>query len=244
VKHSAILYAAFIMAALLLGVGIPLLVHSSGASEIARWQGLVNPGPLSRAHEAFGDQCLTCHTPHERVDTQKCVACHANTDFGSKQSTLFHANAKQCTSCHVEHLGGQSPIKMNHDALLVEHFWKVPQHRATLTARKRPASGDPLKALDCASCHSNRDPHQGLFGRTCSSCHGLESWKIAGFRHPSVNSAQCSQCHKAPPSHYMMHFEMVSQRAAGKRARVEQCSACHSTDSWNNIRGVGPYDHH
>ncbi|WP_241527173.1 hypothetical protein [Sphingomonas turrisvirgatae] len=47
-----------------------------------------------------------------------------------------------------------------------------------------------------------------------------------------------------PPSHNMMHFEMVSQRVAGKRARVEQCYACHTTDAWNNIRGVGWYVHH
>jgi uncharacterized membrane protein len=34
----------------------------------------------------------------------------------------------------------------------------------------------------------------------------------------------------------MEHFSMVSQRAAGSKARVDQCYACHATDSFNNIR--------
>jgi hypothetical protein len=42
----------------------------------------------------------------------------------------------------------------------------------------------------------------------------------------------------------MEHFSMVSQRAAGSKARVEQCYACHTTDSFNNIRRRGWYDHH
>ena len=55
---------------------------------------------------------------------------------------------------------------------------------------------------------------------------------------------QCAECHKAPPSHFMEHFSMVSQRAAGSKARVDQCYACHATDSFNNIRKRGWYDHH
>ncbi len=37
---------------------------------------------------------------------------------------------------------------------------------------------------------------------------------------------------------------MMSQRIAKEKAPVEQCVACHTTDSWNNIRDVGWYDHH
>ena len=58
---------------------------------------------------------------------------------------------------------------------------------------------------------------------------------------------QCSTLfdNQAPPSHYMMHFEMVSEKVAGQEhARVEQCYLCHQTDAWNNIRGVGWYKHH
>ena len=125
---------------------------------------------------------------------------------------------------------------MNHEALLDPRFWRP----APGGAPSSPSNG----ALDCASCHSNREPHRGLFGAQCGSCHVLTTWRIEGFRHPSPSSTECVQCHQAPPSHYMEHFEMVSQRVAGQRARVEQCFACHTTDSWNNIRRTGFYDHH
>jgi hypothetical protein len=244
VRRGNLLFGLFIAAALLIGIGLPLLVHASGGTRVGGWQSFVSPGPLSKAHQGIGSQCTACHTPHVGVEARNCIACHADTDFGSKQSTQFHARATQCTSCHVEHDGGRSLTRMNHDALLVSRFWTGRTGPAGTPARVRQSARDPSARLDCASCHSVRDPHQGLFGRTCSSCHVFDSWEVAAFRHPSVNSTQCSQCHQAPPSHYMMHFQMVSQRVAGQRARVEQCYACHTTDSWNNIRGKGFYDHH
>ena len=244
-KRGVFLYAGFFTALLLVAVAIPLMVHSGGSGAVDGWRGMVNPGPLSRAHQQFADQCETCHTPHQGVEAATCMSCHANTDFGSMQSTRFHAAARECTSCHVEHEGDRGIIRMDHDALLVERFWSVPAHAvwagtAPREAGSRPRVGD----LNCASCHSYRDPHEGQFGTACSSCHTVESWSVPNFRHPSVNSTQCAQCHQAPPSHYMGHFEMVSRRVAGRRAEVEQCGACHTNDSWNNIRDVGFYDHH
>src|SRR4051794_31948958 len=62
-----------------------------------------------------------------------------------------------------------------------------------------------------------------LMGRECAECHQINSWKIAGFLHPPPQSQDCAQCHQAPPSHYMMHFEMVSMMVAGQmHAKVEQ----------------------
>ncbi|HAW32108.1 MAG TPA: hypothetical protein DCY03_29055, partial [Planctomycetaceae bacterium] len=100
-------------------------------------------------------------------------------------------------------------------------------------------------ALNCATCHSNDDRHFQLFGQDCAQCHSTDKWMIAEFRHPSPNSMDCAQCHQAPPSHYMMHFKMISARVAGRpHARVDQCFQCHQTTSWNDILGSGWYKHH
>jgi hypothetical protein len=99
--------------------------------------------------------------------------------------------------------------------------------------------------LDCASCHSNKDPHRGLMGTDCVQCHRTSEWTIPEFRHPSPTSVSCAQCHQAPPSHYMMHFKVVCQAVARQpNAQVNQCYACHQTDDWNDIKGVGWYMHH
>jgi hypothetical protein len=240
-KRATLLYAAFVAAAIVAIIGIPWLVHSRGSDSVPGWSGFVSPGPLSPAHQSLEGKCTSCHTPHKGVEAKTCLTCHAGEDFADQQSARFHADAKQCTSCHVEHDGGKSLVKMDHDVLLMHRQWA---QAADQRRSERVQSRDPLKALNCASCHSNRDPHAGLFGKTCSSCHSLDSWTVADFRHPVPTNQECSQCHKPPPSHLMGHFEMVSQAQARKTARVDQCQACHMTDSWNNIRGTGFYDNH
>ena len=79
----------------------------------------------------------------------------------------------------------------------------------------------------------------------CASCHATAKWTIAEYRHPSAASQSCAQCHQAPPSHYMMHFKMISMSVARVEvAEVNQCFLCHQTTSWNDIKGAGFYKHH
>ena len=99
--------------------------------------------------------------------------------------------------------------------------------------------------LNCATCHQTKDRHRGLFGADCASCHDTAKWTLPEFRHPSSASQSCAQCHQAPPSHYMMHFQMISMKVACQpNAKVNQCFLCHQTTSWNDIKGVGFYKHH
>lgn len=206
--------------------------------------------------------CLTCHAS-------------AAPELLTKTSTAFHANIGQCAGCHVEHQGrDRRPINMDHTVLAtfghaqavqggessvqgseagVHHT--LAQLRALLASSGADLVGGSLaprslptgtgSTLDCAACHASRDPHQALFGRNCQSCHTVQTWTITTFQHPSPRSQDCVQCHQAPPSHYMMHFEMMDRTIAGQaNARVEQCFLCHQTDAWNNIRGVGWRDMH
>ncbi|MCA1384700.1 cytochrome c3 family protein [Bradyrhizobium sp. BRP05] len=222
------------------------------------WTRLVSPGPLSAKHAFLSDRCESCHTPVKGVEAAACITCHAPSAVDlAKQSTAFHAVVGgQCSGCHREHAGGLRPISMNHASLLqvtmaasgkeVFDRTAVDQMRADLTEFLRlPKSDWPEKAaLDCANCHSNREPHRGLFGRECADCHALASWKIAGFLHPSPTSKDCAQCHQAPPSHYMGHFMMDRMIAGQEHASVDQCFLCHMTDSFNNVKSVGWMKHH
>ena len=218
--------------------------HLAGSGAVTGWGWAVQPGALTEAHAAVASQCEACHEPHQGPSAARCGSCHAANNFGDKQSLQFHANAASCTAgCHVEHHGENSLARMQHVALLDGSLWRWRGPLAT-ELKSREGRGPTEVALDCVSCHSYVDPHQGLFANDCSQCHALNSWVIAEFRHPSTESRACVECHRPPPSHTMMHFEMVSQRVAGETALVEQCYACHTTDSWNNIRGVGWYDHH
>jgi hypothetical protein len=234
------LLALFTIAAVALLVGLPLAWNTKVPSEAGVVERFVAPGPLSTAHSALAGKCASCHTPVKGVEAKTCLSCHAGTDFGDKQSTVFHAQAAECISCHVEHQGDRGIVRMNHAALLDPGVWRLTTPRGPV-GKAGPVS---KAVLNCSGCHSVSDKHLGLFGSGCAACHSTSIWKIEGYRHPSTNSTQCVECHKAPPSHFMEHFSMVSQRAARNKARVDQCYACHTTDSFNNIRNRGWYDHH
>ena len=230
---------------------------------------LICPGRLSKAHEFLENDCSACHTPGKGIEASKCIVCHANNEaLLKRQPTSFHANISTCNECHIEHLGrNRRPTLMSHAALAntgikalknnedkeSEEYqigsklakWieennnseKLQPTHSTLTTAE--------KTLNCATCHKNEDVHQGMLGADCVACHTTNKWTIADFKHPAPSSMDCSQCHQAPPSHYMMHFKMISQKVACKpNARVDQCFKCHLTTSWNDIKGVGWYKHH
>lgn len=230
------------------------------------WKGWVNPGPLSKAHAFLEDKCESCHVPYKGPEPTACLSCHAdNPRLLEVQDTAFHANVGTCSGCHVEHQGeDRRPINMDHSMLVkAGASWaaktadsapntaktdKTPSIVADLQryldgiehGKANGGSAPEAEVLQCSSCHAKQDPHQNRFGSECATCHTTKVWSIPEFVHPSPNSRDCNQCHEAPPSHYMEHFTMMSQQIARRPdAKVEDCQACHLTNSWNDIAGVG-----
>ena len=232
------------------------------------WQRLASPGELSAAHASLADGCAACHTAVRGVEAPACVACHAdNAALLQRQPTAFHAHIQSCSQCHVEHQGAaRRPTEMDHAALAKYALRELSSGGADDERRRvrnrllvwirqgRAGEGGGAShpnvtaeeaILDCAGCHSSQDKHFKLFGQDCAECHATARWTITEFKHPSPRSTDCAQCHQAPPSHYMEHFKMVSQRIAGRHdAQVGECYVCHQTNSWNDIKGVGWYKHH
>lgn len=258
VKKLGILYTALIAIAVVAAITTVAALYHSGSTAVPAWSSSFQPGALSVKHAFLSDKCESCHSPTQGVEAKSCIACHttAAANLG-KQSTAFHANIQDCRGCHVEHQEAARPTKIDHAALLrIGSHLAIgaaghPNVSAEMVADIADFLGVPVSrsaeknGLDCASCHSNRDPHRQLFGRECGRCHETTTWRIAGFLHPAPTSKDCAQCHQAPPSHYMEHFQMVSMPTAGQEhAQVNQCYLCHRTDSFNDIAGVGWYKHH
>jgi hypothetical protein len=259
VNIRSILYTVVATLAVVGATAASVGLYRDGSRAVSGWIGFVAPGPLSAKHAFLADRCESCHTPVKGIDAASCISCHAPAaaELG-KQSTAFHATAgRECRGCHVEHRGDIRPTRMDHAALLQTVVFSrdgglTAQAIADqMTADLREFLGMPKSErreraeLDCANCHSNREPHRELFGRECETCHGINSWKIPGFLHPSPTSKDCAQCHQAPPSHYMGHFLMMDRTITGQEhASVNQCFLCHRTDSFNDIRGVGWMKHH
>ena len=239
------------------------LLHFPRAQAMA--QRAVRPGALSQPHAFLGNNCAACHTPVKGVEAKNCIVCHAdNQSLLQRQPSAFHADIASCTTCHLEHRGRvPSATKMDHVALAqiglrqMQHEPHQPDKTRddflvwlVKDASRTPPSATPQlqreeALLNCATCHQTKDRHVGLLGSDCAQCHAAAKWTIPEFRHPSPVSQSCAQCHQAPPSHYMMHFKMISMTVARvEKAEVNQCFLCHQTTSWNDIKGVGFYKHH
>ncbi len=239
----------------------------SGFKQASTWQQMTEPGNLSAAHAHLEHNCAACHTSVTGAEPMKCVLCHANNESVlQRQPSSFHASISSCRECHPEHRGvSEQPTRMSHAALARIGLRQlradaVPDGEMHLTALRlqewmgSDVLNDDLPharitpeevVLNCATCHTNDDRHFKLFGEDCAQCHATDRWTIPEYRHPSSSSMDCAQCHQAPPSHYMMHFKMISARVAGKpHAKVSQCQQCHQTTSWNDILGAGWYKHH
>ena len=241
----------------------------SGVLNTTAWQRMASPGALSQVHAFLEHNCAACHTAVKGVEAANCIVCHANNEsLLQRDPTAFHADVSSCRECHREHRGvHERPTSMDHaalsrvglrqlnsnsdpeteDRLTSARFlnW-INQQDGTATSGQRPTVLTPQEMiLNCAACHRTKDRHFGLFGQDCSQCHSSTAWTIPEFRHPPPTSLDCAQCHQAPPSHYMMHFQMISMKVARQaHARVDQCFLCHQTTAWNDIKGVGFYKHH
>ena len=272
-KFSTYMFSGIVLVLLGFGSVYLLGVHPGGKRTdvfgAAAWERMASPGVLSHAHAFLEHDCAACHTAGKAVEASSCIACHASDEsLLKRQPTAFHAIVSSCVECHREHRGiDRRPTDMDHAALAEigfrqlkvdrsadgenarvrnELFDWIGKHQPAGHGSEGHSSLAPQEAvLNCASCHSNKDRHVKLFGQDCVQCHGTTKWTIPEFRHPSSKSMDCVQCHQAPPSHFMMHFNMVSARVAGKpKATVNQCYQCHQTTAWNDIKGVGWYKHH
>jgi hypothetical protein len=266
-QHWFVRHRFWIAAAVVAVVFWTLTPSESAFKQASGWQRMAEPGRLSAPHAHLENNCAACHTAVSGVRTVNCIACHASDEsILRRQPTSFHANISSCTECHLEHRGvGQRPTDMDHSALARIGLRQLevddsPDSESSAAAnrirnwiRGEPFIREPHHAamssaefvLQCATCHSNDDRHFDLFGKDCVQCHATDRWTIPEYRHPSPSSTDCAQCHQAPPSHYMMHFGMISARVAGKpHAQVSQCQECHQTTSWNDILGAGWYKHH
>ena len=254
------------MTKLVLSIAL-VLVGSFALLQFSRTQVVVqravSPGALSLRHAYLADRCQVCHEPTGGVTVVNCTVCHATSErLLGRQPTAFHASISECATCHVEHQRRSvRPLVMDHVELA-----RVGARTLERASRTDADSAATLKALEtwlrvrgpeqldassaraalnCAGCHDRKDPHFQHFGSDCAQCHGFETWTVHGYQHPSARSKECVQCHQAPPSHFMEHFSMISQKFAHKEhARVDQCFECHNTTSWNDIVGVGFYKHH
>lgn len=174
----------------------------------------------------FG-QCASCHVNvHRESVKEDCRACHTQTTF--RGAAFDHAKrtgfalegkheALACIKCHTTLSDASVPLAK-----------KVVDYRGARSA--------------CVSCHGEKDPHKGAFGRACDSCHRPASFSVKDFRHPQApdfyggqhEKVACEKCHVADQALQPLRAKAPSMACASCHGDVHlgqlgiACERCHS----------------
>ncbi len=180
--------------------------------------------------------CDRCHQGARSVADLKntpstCAGCHAKDDAHQGQF------GQDCGACHKA--DGWKPAAFDHAST---SFALIGRHAAVACQACHTNSVFKGTPVDCYSCHSQKDAHQGRFGRDCSACHTPDGWKPATFDHatsafPLVGKHQavaCQGCHgnsqfKGTPTTCVACH---AKNDAHKGGFGQACEGCHSPTAW------------
>lgn len=234
--------APILLAALLLG-----LSSSAAAFNIDRF---IMPGPLSRLHAKYENDCEKCHDSLDKKKPRKnCLACHEEIEKDISNHTGFHgkkkaASQQKCLHCHTEHKGRDADIILmdldNFDHLDTDFSLKG-LHLKIQCGLCHPANSKFRETKsECFSCHKLKDPHLGALGENCQTCHQEGGWKKYSFDHTKTKfqlkgvhqDLPCLRCH-----HDQKWKELPLQCTACHKVNDihgnrfgDACEKCHSTD--------------
>jgi hypothetical protein len=222
---------------------------------------------------AYGDSCLNCHNGYDSMVTDfnhdafqfkltgqhagvGCVKCHHD----GRSLVDFRMLPQDCASCHLEdepHQGmlgtdcaschttqGWSPSQFDHN----RSTFKLTEAHVNVACNAchtdKIFKGTPS---DCFSCHQQDDPHQGVLGANCASCHKATTWQDVTFDHSRTAfklvgghaNVACSACHKS------LTFNDTPTACASCHVDVHQgqmgmdCAKCHNPFDWKDVH----FDH-
>jgi len=115
-------------------------------------------------------KCKKCHvTPRFRDASIACYSCHRKED---KHKLLL---GTRCEECHIPRSWKQ--WEFDHDRRTT--FVLDGKHRglACQACHRFPVHGRATLSATCASCHQDKDVHNGGFGRLCDRCHVTSTFK-------------------------------------------------------------------
>ena len=189
-------------------LAIPFLIG------VGKTEKVFSNGPVSRPHAMFENRCNVCHVQaFSSVPKQACLACHDGPSHPAKTiDTAKLISEPVCTSCHVEHRGGNLAEVGDKNctschASLSSHATGVQLKAVSITAfrpGKHPDFPDPNRT-DLRPLRLNHAIHMPATPKTlrgiklpmkCGDCHSTAMASPKGDLEPVTFERNCRSCHK------------------------------------------------
>jgi hypothetical protein len=177
--------------------------------------------------------CQECHKNSIFKDTpQDCYACHGDRDPHQGQLGQI------CATCHTP--VDWTTVNFDHSQA---PFTLIGKHLAVACRDCHQDNLFKTTPQDCFTCHNKDDPHQGLLGQACASCHSAEDWAKVDFDHSQSRfqllgkhaTVDCHACHtdnlfkNTPIECYSCHAKVDTH----KGQLGNDCTACHTPAGWD-----------
>lgn len=207
--------------------------------------------PLPFDHDSTGWPLIAKHAQAE------CEDCHEG------EGPRFDQAETACESCH------EDDVPPNHYEGVCADCHKPTDWRdATLGREGHASTGFALLGMhsvlpcddchgpaepsstagpECIDCHLDDDPHRGLLGTQCGTCHEEKDWMRTTFRHAqtgfalrgSHRVAGCDDCHAAgypgtPADCGSCHTFDAPGDALHRDPLTRDCDTCHRPYTWED----------
>jgi hypothetical protein len=196
-------------------------------------------GQMTLAKKGALTDCSACHSVEGFLPPRFDAEAHEKTDYPLKGAHRLVG----CRGCHTP-----STAVLDKVPAATRKMLQV-QHRQQLFSPLQFQL--KLKADRCESCH--KDVHAGQFKAACSTCHGLETFKLPAFDHARTRyplegghrGLACSKCHGADAKGLVRYAPLpltcegchedvhVGQFASGQNPA--ECGRCHVVKDWKAL---------
>ena len=217
---------------------------------------LLMPGELIKGHAELEQDCKNCHVAlDKKAQDTLCLDCHKEVAQDFDNHTGFHGKQvrdPQCKLCHSDHLGRDADI-VNLDPGSFNHrltdFELTGKHLEAACESCHTTSIFREASTECVDCHKKDEPHKGVLGKDCQSCHSTQSWIQVEFDHDKTDfpllglheNVRCSVCHASEKYEDIattcFSCHALSDVHAGENGK--ECQVCHNEEGWD----LATFDH-
>lgn len=203
------------------------------------------PGVTTHGHYQIELQCSSCHTPGMGVEQDACIQCHGaelkvatdthpRSKFADpgKAHLLSELDARQCTSCHEEHVPDRT-LAMGL-SIPADYCWHCHQEIGEQRPSHKYLAYDSCATAGCHNFHDNR----ALFENFLVSHHGesdvLDDPRVLSLSKNAPEASPLSSTEHDAPESAKLTTPLLMDWASTAHAKAGvNCSGCHQDDDGN-----------
>lgn len=180
-------------------------------------------------------RCQGCHqgADMKQVAGNTCIDCHQSDDVHTGR------NGTQCKDCHSNASWEKARFDHNSDT---EFPLRGEHSKLSCQSCHYGGALEQTESTTCNNCHASDDPHRGVEGKQCATCHRESDWRDVSFNHELSSfpllglhaNLLCDSCHldQAYKETGGACIDCHQQDDIHEGGLGKDCAQCHNPTDW------------